>query len=188
VIALFIALVVLFLALGVIVLRRLIARQRGSAIQVEAPVRDPAHDLDSRLRALLLQRVLEEKWIHRRVDSIRFVGPRRIRRHVSIDAEVPASLRAAHHDVEYDRPWSIVPLAFFDKRNRLSDQELLRDFDLRDESGQALANLETTDGALAVWSMLAVAAATDGRCGTHCFDRRGARPAMGHRRLARSDG
>lgn len=106
------------------------------------------------LGAILLPRLLEAKWIHRRVDSVEFIGVRRTRRSVSIDTEVPKAVTHAHHDDTFDREWSVVPLTFLRKRENASDQQVLRDFHLSDSAGASLSLLDTIDNAHTAWSIL----------------------------------
>lgn len=128
-----------------------------------APIfRSPDHDVDPALGGLLLERVLDARWIHRRVERISFVDEARVTRHLSLDLEMPAAFSAAHHDEEYGRSWAVIPLALLKKREALTDQRVLRNLDVRDESGGALPLLSHYENALAAWSTLAAAVSGDG--------------------------
>lgn len=90
-----------------------------------------------------------ERWVHRRVESVQFVGQSRVRRHISVDFRLPRAefnggepLAAALH---------LVPLTFLQKVP-------LTSFDLRDESGRALPLLTRHENAWVSWSILAAAA------------------------------
>jgi hypothetical protein len=69
------------------------------------------------------------RWVHRRIEEIEFIDESRLRRHLSIDFTLPnlASVLPGYAK----EPIQYVPLGFFAKA-------VLRDFDLRDESGMAL--------------------------------------------------
>jgi hypothetical protein len=146
--------------LGVLGLWVLWKWMRRPALPVKpiAPDRNEDHEPDLDLGLALARRILDSKWIHRRVESIRFESQRRVRWHVSIDVEVPISLKRQHFDVDYSRSWCVVPLTFLDKRRRYNDRDVLRDFDLVDESGRALPLLTSYELALAAWSVLCAAA------------------------------
>lgn len=90
-----------------------------------------------------------ERWVHRRVESVQFMGQSRIRRHVSVDFRLP---RVAF-DGE-DPPvgaMHLVPLTFLQKVP-------LTSFDLRDESGRALPLLTRHENGWVSWSILVAAA------------------------------
>jgi len=86
-------------------------------------------------------------WIHRRVETIRFVEELRFQRHISIDFSLPAL-----HDgkTSKDMP-QLVPLALLRKG------PVLR-FDLRDEGDGSLPVLRSADTNFVAWSVLAHAA------------------------------
>lgn len=83
-------------------------------------------DLGKYLLALVDLQEPSEHWVQRRVESVGFVGLDRVRRQMSVDFEIPAlTLLLAP-------PAPVVPLTLLEKGT------LLTDFDLFDESSQAV--------------------------------------------------
>lgn len=73
----------------------------------------------------------EERWVHRRVETVDVLSSQALRRTVSIDFTVPEPIRPL---LELDGEQWLVPLATLRKQP-------LRHFDLRDEAGGALAQV-----------------------------------------------
>lgn len=105
---------------------------------------------DRTLGAVVLRLLLTtDHWIHRRVETVRFVSDQCVRREVSIDAE-PGRV------VEWTgghRGTLPVPLTLLAK-------ELMVDFDIRDEVGAAIPVFTRRQNAVLAWSVLVVACET----------------------------
>ena len=82
-----------------------------------------------------------EEWIHRRVESARFVDAGSIRRRVSVDLDLPdAEFRLEERRV-------LVPLALLEKQP-------LVDLDVQDENGASLPILNADENAFVSWCLL----------------------------------
>lgn len=105
----------------------------------------PAEDAPSPILGLAvgIMIVTFEKWVHRRVESVQFVGQARLRRRVSVDFRLPRSTFPST-----TRPQlHLVPLTFLKKAP-------LTSFDLCDESGKVLPLLTRRENAWVSWSLL----------------------------------
>jgi hypothetical protein len=101
---------------------------------------DRGPDLD--LGREIVWRLLSPKsWIHRRVESVRFLDENTLRREVSVDCDVDWPTGGV----------ALLPLARIGKRPLVS-------FDLRDEAGNALPVLTTNENGHVAWSALVAAA------------------------------
>ncbi len=107
-------------------------------------------DLPRALGDFLLPRVLQEEWIHRRVESIIFLGTSRVRRKVSLDLELP---KVSPGLTEGSDRCCIVPLTYLLKGSTENDA-VLRDFDVRDEQGRRLPTLGRHAHRLATLALL----------------------------------
>lgn len=93
-----------------------------------------AHDLtpsENRMAVMVLDLISDwRRWVHRRVETVRFEDDHTLRRAISVDFTLPADLPAPLPKLE-DHDVYPVPLGLLRKAT-------LRNFDLRDESGTSL--------------------------------------------------
>jgi len=99
-------------------------------------------------RACFRLLLLEELWVHRRVEAVHVLSPQLIRRQVSVDFTVPGRLVELLAIAE--RQW-VVPVAALRK-------ERLRHFDLRDEEGKGVPVLSRAQNRLVAQGALVAAA------------------------------
>lgn len=102
-------------------------------------------EVDRGLGAVTLRLLLTtDRWVHRRVETVRFLDDRRIRREVSVEAEPRRVLEGGRGGPQ---PVPVTLLA----------KELLVGFAVRDEAGGSLPVLTRRENALLAWSVLVVA-------------------------------
>lgn len=110
---------------------------------VMSPPWDPAVPSPDLGRELVSRLLAPQEWIHRRVETIRFLDEDTLHRHVSVDFDLDPRGE--------DKGPTYVPVARLVKRPLMS-------FDLRDEAGAALPTLTTAENGFLAWSALAYAA------------------------------
>lgn len=148
--------IAVFAVVSALVARRLQAIQReGPTLTPPSitPSRDGVLPPDIPVGKALFAWLFRDEFVRRSVERIQFVDRTRVRRRTSLDVVV-RSESFVEDPADPDRWYCLVPLAFVAKRASDQRLELLRDFDLRNETGEAVPVLGRFDNAHVAYSLL----------------------------------